>query len=280
MKVAVIGAGVMGPGIAQVMLLGGHDVTLTDVSAPALDSATAAIAKSVTQMRLAGLAGETGEALARLTTSSSLKDALAGAELVIEAVPEVMDVKVPLYAQIDALAGPGAVIASNTSALPLPKMMPKFRPGRFLVAHFFNPPAVVPLVEIVRDEHTDDDVVTWLRGVLEACGKRPIVVNGFVMGFLINRLQSALAREALYLLDRGLVSAADLDVASRFGIGFKTAWQGIFETMDYIGLDTVAHAYAAIFPDLCDSSDVPAIVTEKVAQGKLGLKTGEGFLRY
>ena len=280
MKVAVIGAGVMGPGIGQVFLMGGHEVRLTDINQDALSAGVADIESSLTLMQQMGLRPDGPQCLDALTKTTGLAEAVRGADLVVEAIPERFDLKKALYTELDALCAPGVVIVSNTSAFPLPDMMPDFRPGDFFVAHFFNPPAIIPLVELVKNDRTNPDKVAWLRGVLEACGKKPIVLNGFVNGFLINRMQTALAREALYLYQRGLVSAEDLNTASIVGIGFKSAWQGFFDTMDYIGLDTVAYVYKAIYPELCDDKDVPDIVLEKVREGKLGAKTGEGFLRY
>lgn len=270
----------MGPGIAQVFLMGGHEVALTDIKASALDAARDNMVDTLALIRGAGLPNGAEGCLDKLTLTTDLAAATGGAALVIEAVPESLDIKKDVYAQLLQVCESDAVVASNTSAFPLPVMMPQFCPGRFLVAHFFNPPAIVPLVEIVRDANTDDTKVIWLRELLEQCGKKPVVLNGFVKGFLINRLQTALAREALYLYGQGLVSAQDLDTASVIGIGFKSAWQGFFETMDYIGLDTVSAAYQAIYPDLCNNTSVPDIVGRKVAEGKLGLKTGEGFLKY
>jgi len=280
MKVAVVGAGVMGPGIAQVFMQAGHEVTLTDIKVEPLEAGVQAIKACLGLMRQMDMVDDDARVLQLLTTTTDLAAAVKGAQLVVEAIPEVPELKMKLYGQLDAVCDPGTVIVSNTSAFPLPEMMPQFRPGDFFVAHFFNPPAVIPLVEIVKNDATDAAKVAWLRGVLEAAGKKPIVVNGFVKGFLVNRMQTALAREALHLLQQGVVSADDLETASVVGIGFKTAWQGLFETMDNIGLDTVAFAYQTIYPDLCDDAAVPSLVTEKVAQGKLGLKTGEGFLRY
>lgn len=253
---------------------------MTDVDQAALDAGLAAVNTSLALMDELGLGPAPGATPGQLSATLDLGAAVAEADLVVEAIPEVVELKTRLYADLDRLCQPQAVIVSNTSAFPLPLMLPRFRPGDFFVAHFFNPPAVIPLVEIVKNDQTNPEKVAWLRQTLVDCGKKPIVVNDFVKGFLVNRLQSALAREALDLLNRGLVSPEDLDTASILGIGFKSAWQGIFETMDYIGLDTVEFAYRTIFPDLCDAGDVPAIVTDKVAQGQLGLKTGRGFFDY
>jgi len=280
MKVAVIGSGVMGPGIAQVFLMGGHDVVLTDIYEDALMKGSDSIQRCLALMQQKGLTDDAASPMEHLTLSVSLAQSVVGADLVVEAVPEVLAVKQTLYEQLDAVCPQDAVIVSNTSAFPLPEMMPAFRPRNFFVAHFFNPPAVVPLVEIVHNARTDIAKVEWLRRLLVDCGKKPVVLSAFVRGFLINRLQTALVREGLYLVSQGVVSPADLDTAVSAGIGFKTAWQGFFETMDFIGLDTVAFACGAILPDLCTDTGVPAAVTEKVAEGKLGLKTKEGFLSY
>jgi len=280
MKVAVIGSGVMGPGIAQVFLMGGHDVVLTDIYEDALIKGSDSIRRCLALMRQKGLIDDAASPMEHLTLSVSLAQSVVGADLVVEAVPEVIAVKQTLYEQLDAVCPQDTVIVSNTSAFPLPEMMPQFRPRNFFVAHFFNPAAVVPLVEIVHNARTDPAKVEWLRRLLIDCGKKPVVLNAFVKGFLINRLQTALVREGLYLVSQGVVSPVDLDTAVSAGIGFKTAWQGFFETMDFIGLDTVAFACGAILPDLCTDTGVPAAVTEKVAAGKLGLKTNEGFQSY
>jgi len=280
MKVSVVGAGVMGPGIAQVFLMGGHEVALTDIQEDALTRGRAQIEASLALMDEVGLRGGGPTCLDRLTLTTDLAQAVADAAVVVEAIPERLDLKQALYAQLDALCPSDAVIVSNTSAFPLPDLMPAFRPARFFVAHFFNPAPIIPLVELVTSDRTDPDTVAWFRGVLEDCGKAPIVCTRFVPGFLVNRLQTALAREGLALLRDGVVSAADLNTATILGIGFKTAWQGLFDTMDYIGLDTVAAVYQLLYPNLCADTTVPAVVTDKVKAGHLGVKTGEGFLRW
>lgn len=281
MKVAVVGSGVMGPGIAQVFVLGGHEVTLTDVSAPALAAGYQAIEAGLDLMHREGLTSKSPQELLRLVkTTTSLPEAVAGARLVVEAVPERPDIKQVVFGQLDAACDADVVIVSNTSSFPLPDLFPDFRPGRFFVAHFFNPAPIVPLVELVKNDRTDPDAVAWVKSVLEGCGKKPIVVNGFKAGFVVNRLQTALLREAIYLVESGIVSAGDLDTATTAAIGFKTAWQGAFETMDYIGLDTVALACMGIFPDLSNETSLPQVISDKVKTGELGVKTGRGFYSY
>ncbi len=281
MNVTVIGSGVMGPGIAQVFLMGGDDVMMTDIKQEALDSAIRDLRSSLDLMASKGAIEQDVEALmGGLQMTTDLEEAVKDADLVVEAIPEVIELKKKLYDDLDRLCPKEAVIVSNTSSLPLPEIFPHFRPGNFFVAHFMNPPQIIPLVEIVKNDQTDPEKVAWLKKKLESCGKKAIVVNRFVKGFLINRMQTAMAREALYLYEKGIVSLEDLDVASIACIGFKSAWQGTFETMDYIGLDTCAFAYGVIYPDLCNDTAVPATITAKVQEGKLGLKTKEGFFTY
>lgn len=281
MKVAVIGAGMMGPGIAQVWMAGGHETALADISGDALKGARDSIREGLSLMREAGLLEKDVEqCMSLLTTTTSLGEAAEGAKLVVEAVPERPDIKQSLYTELDRLCPGYAVIVSNTSALPLPDIFPDFRPGRFFVCHFFNPPHIIPLVELVKSEKTDLAAVEWLKVELEKCGKKPVVINGFVRGFLVNRLQAAMMREALYLVRSGVVSPDDVDTATMAAIGFKSAWQGTFDTMDYIGLDTVALACGVIYPDLCSDTGVPEMITRKVRDGELGVKTGRGFYSY
>ncbi len=281
MKVAVIGAGVMGPGIAQVFLMGGHEVALNDIKEDALQKGRETIIQTLKQMQVVGVVNSAPESYVdKLTLETDLKTAVEDADLIIEVLPEKVELKAQIYAQLDQFCKPDAVIASNTSSLPLPEIFPDFRSGNFCVAHFFNPPPIIPLVEVVKNDKANPEKIAWLRKVLEDCGKTVVVVNQFVKGFLINRLQTALAREALYLQGNGIVSAEDLDNATKVALGFKSVWQGAFETMDYIGLDTVAFVYDIIYPDLCNDEKTPAIVHQKVQEGKLGTKTGEGFYQY
>lgn len=281
MKVCVIGAGVMGPGIAQVFLMGGHDVVLNDIAEDALQKGRQTIEAVLQQMYTAEVVTEQPEHyLQALTLTTDLQQAVADAALVVEAIPEKMELKQQLYQQLDAYCAADTMIASNTSSLPLPEIFPDFRTGNFCVAHFFNPPPIIPLVEVVKNDKADPEKIAWLRKTLEDCGKTVVVVNQFVKGFLINRLQTAMAREALYLVNNGIVTAEDMDNACKAAIGFKSVWQGFFETMDFIGLDTVAFVYNIIYPDLCNAEKVPDVVLQKVQEGKLGLKTGEGFYSY
>ena len=281
MKVAVIGAGVMGPGIAQVFLMGGHTVSLNDISDSALQKGKATILQVLSQMQEKNIIDQAPDTyLENLTLTTDLKSAVEGAKIVIEVVPEKIELKKSIYDQLDLYCDEEAIIASNTSSLPLAELFPDFRKGSFCVAHFFNPPPIIPLVELVKNDDADPEKVAFLRNTLEACGKTVVVVNKFVKGFLINRLQTAMSREALYLYNEGIVSADDLNKAVSASVGFKSTWQGSFSTMDYIGLDTVLFVNDIIYPELCNDTKTPDIIRDKVKEGKLGIKTGEGFYKY
>ena len=281
MKVAVIGSGVMGPGIAQTWLTAGHEVALADISRESLEEGKARIRESVNQMHERKLLEKGADLyLPLLTATTSLPEAVGNASLVIECVAERPDVKQAVYNELDRLCPPDAVVVSNTSALPLPDMFPDFRPDRFFICHYFNPPEIIPVVELVKGARTDQRVVDWLKGKLEGCGKKTIALKGYKMGFLVNRIQTAMMREALYLVESGIIDPEDVDTAVTACVGFKSAWQGLFDTMDYIGLDTVSLACGVIYPDLDNSASVPEIITRKVREGSLGVKTGKGFYDY
>lgn len=281
MKISVVGAGVMGPGIAQVFLMGGHQVTLTDISEKALENGSKNISYVLEQMYEKGIIKISPEKMMeQLTLTTELKDAVCDASVVVEAIPERLELKKNLYQQLDQYCKEDAIIASNTSSLPLPEIFPDFRKGNFCVAHFFNPPPLIPLVELVKNDDADEKQVALLKEILESCGKTVVVLNKFVKGFLINRLQTALSREAMHLFEENVVSAEDLDKAVRASIGYKSVWQGFFETLDYIGLDTVKLTNEIIFPDLFNGTAGSELVVDMVNKGKLGVKTGEGFYKY
>lgn len=281
MRVTVVGAGVMGPGIAVSWLRGGHQVVLIDVDPAALARATDRVEQGLRHLASQGfLREEPQAALMRLETTLDLAEAASRAGLVVECVSEDLQVKLSVYEQLEKSCPTDVPVVSNTSSLPLPEILPNFRPDRFLICHYFNPPEVIPLVELVHGGRTDPKVVRWLAEELRCCGKVPVTVKGFKPGFLVNRLQVAMMREALALVGEGVVTPADVDLAVKAAIGFKSAWQGLFETMDFIGLDTVAAACRLILPTLDDTRDVPAVVLDRVRAGDLGVKTGRGFFDY
>lgn len=255
--IAVLGAGVMGAGIARVLGRAGHEVRVFDV-----DPAAAA--------RAAASAGASAHA--------SVEAAVAGATIVLEAAPERLELKRALLAQVEA-ANADAVIVSNTSSIAPDALAAGMRdPSRLVIAHFFNPADTVPLVEVVPGPATPAATVERMVALLTAAGKTAVPLAQQVEGFIANRLQAALYREAMHLVERGIATPAQVDATVTAGLGPRWALAGPFEIMDLGGLDVWQSVTDGIFPTLGDASAAPAMLRERVERGDLGAKTGEGFL--
>ncbi len=278
--VAVIGAGLMGSGIAQVAAQAGYRVLLRDVTEAALARGTAAIAKSYERFVAKDkLSAEQAEAcLARIVTTTDL-DAAGEADLVIEAVFERIEVKHEVFRALDAIARPEAVLASNTSAIPITAIAAVTRrPESVVGTHFFSPVPMMRLCELVRGYKTSDATLEAARGFAEAVGKECIVVNRDVAGFVTTRLISALAMEAIKLYESGVASAEDIDVACRLGFGHA---MGPLATTDLTGVDVLLHATSNIYAETQDERFAPPeLLRRMVTAGDLGRKSGRGFYRY
>lgn len=270
--IAVIGAGIMGHGIAQEFAVAGYRVALTDASGPALEKAQATIAAN-----LEG-ADEASEILKRLSFSASLSEAVRDADYVVEAVTERLPLKQEIFADLDRLAPPLAILASNTSSFMPSQIAPATkRPENVLVTHYFNPPHVVPLVEVVRGPLTANETVETVVDLYRRIGKIPVVVNKERLGFIGNRLQNALFREALALVDEGVCSIEDVDTVMHTSIGRRWSVAGIYEVFDLAGLDTVFAVASEVFPDLSNASEPPAWFRRMIERGQYGIKSGRGF---
>jgi 3-hydroxybutyryl-CoA dehydrogenase len=276
-QVAVIGAGLMGGGIAQVAAVAGYDVVLRDVTPEALARGLGTIrssyAKFVEKGRMEADAAEA--ALARITTTTEL-DAVADADLVIEAVFEKLEVKAEVFRELDRLCKDGAVLASNTSAIPITSIAATTsRPESVVGTHFFSPVPMMKLCEVVRGYKTSDESIAAARAFAEAVGKTVVVVNRDVAGFVTTRLISALAMEAVRLLESGVASAEDIDTACRLGFGHA---MGPLETIDLTGVDIMLNAASNVYADTQDETFAPPeLLRRMVAAGDLGRKTGRGF---
>jgi 3-hydroxybutyryl-CoA dehydrogenase len=199
-------------------------------------------------------------------------------DLVIESAPEDMELKQQLFARMDALARPEAILASNTSGLSITQIASRCRhPERVLTTHFWNPPHLMPLVEIVRGAQTADDVVASVRQLLLDCGKTPVLVKKDRPGQLGNRLQHALWREALYIVAEGIADPEEVDLAAKTGFGLRLPVYGIFEHMDAVGLELAFAVLDYVARDLCSEPRAPAILPEMIRQGRLGARSGRGF---
>jgi 3-hydroxyacyl-CoA dehydrogenase len=251
-EVAVIGAGTMGAGIARIFAAGGASVRLMARREASLDSA---------RERL-------GETDMRLTTS--LDEALTGADLVVETIVEQVDPKREVLTRAEELAAPEALVTTNTSSLPLAAFEGALsRPERFAGLHFLNPPELVEVVEIVGGEDTAPETLETLAGWMEELGKAPVVVRRDIPGFVVNRLQYALLREAYSLVDSGACSFADIDRAVTHGLGARWAAIGPFETMDLAGLDVHAAVAANLWPELANTTEPSETIAKTLERGGL-----------
>ncbi|HEY1608810.1 MAG TPA: 3-hydroxyacyl-CoA dehydrogenase [Paraburkholderia sp.] len=233
-KIAIVGAGLIGCAWASVFARAGHAVTLYDIDASAVASARDTVRASLVKQHAAGLIDEEPDTvIARVDATASLEDALRGADFVQENVRETVDAKQAIYVKLDKLVGPHTLIASSTSGIPASA----FTEGlacrqRCFVGHPINPPSVVPLVELVPAPWTDTAVIERARQIYTRAGQVPIVVNGEIQGFIVNRLQGALLAEAFRLVEDGYVNAADIDKAVKDGLGLRWSFMGPMETID------------------------------------------------
>lgn len=282
-KVTVIGSGIMGHGIGQTFALGGYGVTLNDISDELLEKALKQIRSNLNTFVEFGISSSEAarEALSRIKTERDLRTAVKESDFVVEAVPEVMELKKRTFKDLDEHCPPHAIIASNTSGLSLTEMASEIkRQPQAVIAHWWNPPHIIPVVEIVKGSHTSDETVDLVYRLLMAIGKRPVKILKEVPGFLGNRLQFALYREALACLRDGVASAEDIDLAVKGTFGFRLPTLGPLETSDFGGLDTFLNISRYLFKEIDRSAEPPEILKEKVAHGKFGVKTGEGFFLY
>ena len=277
---AVIGTGMMGPGIALTLAMGGVRSTILSRTG---ESAARGLEKARAQARLLAensLAGADllERAVGLLHASTAFDGTIRAADLVIESGPEDMPFKQALFARMDALASPRAVLASNTSGLSITAIAAGCsRPQRVLTTHFWNPPHLMPLVEIVKAERTSAEAVEAVRALLAACGKTPVVVKKDRPGQLGNRLQMALVREAAYIISEGIASAEDVDTVARNGFGLRMPAYGILEHQDVVGLDLGLSVVDYVSRDLFNEPRAPEYFRELVRRGDLGAKTGKGF---
>ncbi|MFI6700748.1 3-hydroxyacyl-CoA dehydrogenase family protein [Streptomyces sp. NPDC050509] len=279
-KLAVIGAGLMGSGIAQVSAHAGWDVVLRDVTDAALargvDGIRASYGKFVAKGRLEE--ADADAALARITTTTDL-DAVADADIVVEAVFEQLDVKHEIFRTLDKLVREDAVLASNTSAIPITKIAAVTgRPERVVGTHFFSPVPMMRLCELVRGYKTSDETLATAREFAESVGKTCVVVNRDVAGFVTTRLISALVVEAVELYESGVASAEDIDIACKLGFGHA---MGPLATADLTGIDILLHAADNIYAETQDEKFAPPeLMRRMVDAGDIGRKSGQGFYKH
>jgi 3-hydroxybutyryl-CoA dehydrogenase len=282
-NIAIIGSGVMGSSIAQSFAVSGFAVTLNDINEELLQKAKKRIFENLSLIvEEAGLdEQQKQEALANIDYKVDLEEAVREADFIIEAIPEVIDWKWELYQKLERMTKADAIVTSNTSTFPISRLMEKASfADRMMITHFFNPGHLVPLVELVKHEQTKASVVEETMELIRRIGKTPILLKKEITGFIANRLQTALMREAFCLLNEGVASARDIDTAITAGPGFRWAFTGPIEIADFGGLDTWQRVFDNVAPDLDQSTEAPAIIKKLAEQGKLGTKSGEGIYEY
>ena len=283
-RIAIIGAGTMGHGIAQEFARAGYAVMLYRRTEEGIQEAVANIERNLAEFVEWGLitADDVRGTLGRIQATTSLQEAVADVDLAIEAVVEDLDLKRRVFRELDRLCPPHTILASNTSSLmPSTLAAATERPDRVLVAHFSYPPHLIPLVEIVRGELTSDETVNAVYKAVKKAGKSPIVVQKEAMGFIINRMQAALQREALYIVAQGIASAQDVDTAVKESFGRRLGVVGPIEMVEVQdGWDVTRQIHEYILPDLDASREPSPLILEMIARGEIGPKAGKGFYEW
>jgi 3-hydroxybutyryl-CoA dehydrogenase len=281
-RLAVIGAGTMGHGIAQVFAQAGLQVALTDSHAQVLSQAIGRIRANLEtcfgHSSVAVDGDRAGAALERITVTSDLAEAVAQADLVVEAVFENLDVKHEVLRQIEEHCPPQAIITSTTSSYCVRDLAVALgHPERFLVTHFWNPPYLIPVVEVMPGDRSSAEAVETAMALLAEVGKVPALVKKDVPGFVGNRLQHALRREAIAIVAQGIASPQDVDLIARLSFGLRLPLVGPLETVDLGGLDLTQAIQTYLLPELDRSIEPTQLLKDKVARGELGAKAGRGF---
>ena len=271
-RIAVIGAGLMGHGLAQVFALGGHDVTIYDSFDASLKTVKERISTNLRDL------GDDPRAVERVRPTGDLKDCVREADYVVEAVSEDLPLKQKLFAAIESHVRDDTILASNTSVIPITEIMRGLRRReRALGTHWWNPPYLVPLVEVIGTEWTSPAAIDWTMRLHSAVGKTPAHVKKDVPGFIGNRLQHALWREAIALVEHGICDAETVDTVIKAAFGRRLAVLGPLENADMVGTDLTLAIHKTVLPAI-ESRPGPSPYLEKlVADGKLGFKSGEGF---
>ena len=284
-NICVVGAGTMGHGIANVFAMAGYPVRLYEafegVRAGVLEQIRGELAFLVEEGYLPEAQVEA--TLSNITLFDDLAQAASGADFVIEAVPEVLALKKELFGRLDAICPPHTVFASNTSSLPLDQMtadLPPRRRAMTMICHWYNPAHLIPVAELSCFGNMDQAVFQAVYDLHVAAGKQPVTVRKDIPGLIANRMLHALAREIFHLIEIGAADPEDIDRALKFGPGFRAATTGILETADMGGLDIWCAVEDNLLAVLDNSAQACGLLRDKVAQGKLGVKSGEGFFSY
>ena len=281
-RIAILGAGTMGPGIAQVFAMGGFEIAMWTRSEETREKAKRALVANMDTFVEEGMAKqEDVEAvLGRIVFYPTVKETIEKADFIMETIVENKDAKTDLFAEIELYAGPDAIIASNTSALNIFGIVPESLHSRLAIAHWYAPPQLIPLVEVVKCEAAPEDVAQVTADLLSKCGKTPVVMKKFINGYIANRLQMCLNQEVFYLLDNGYCTPEDIDLACKASFIPRAVSLGICKRIDFGGVDMTANNFrnkSYIPPNILE---VPETLKRLEAEGRLGVKTKKGFYDY
>ena len=282
-KIAVLGAGTMGPGIAQTYAMGGYEVTMWTRSESTREKAKAALRTQLDTFAAEGeiKAEEIDTILARVSFALTVEEAVAGADFIQETIVENRDAKIALYEQLAACVGPDVIIASNTSAMNIFEVVPEKLLPQQIICHWYAPPQLIPLVEVVKSEQAPQEMADVAMALLKKCGKTAVLMKKFIRGYIVNRLQQCLNREVFYLLDNGYCDAEAIDLAAKASFIPRACVLGLCKRMDFGGLDMTANNYRNHSYTMPEHGDeMPHTLEDHIEHGELGIKTGHGFYDY
>lgn len=273
----------MGHGVAQLFAQAGKNVHIQARRQESLDQARELITNSLKIMVEKDMLTKSKmeETLSHISYTTNLYEALENADFVLESIPEVLELKLDTYEIVESVVSENTIISSNTSTFPLKDLTQRAKnPERFIITHFFNPPQLVPLVEIVKVAQTDEKVIQATYDLMKEIGRSPVILQKEVPGFIVNRIQVAMLREAFHLMEMGVATAEDIDTVMKGSMGFKWAFCGPMESQDLAGLQTTKYMVENLLPELSDVKEPPAFLTEMVENHQLGIRTGKGFYTY
>ena len=282
MKIGIAGAGTMGTGIGQIFARKGHEVVITDIKEEFLDKSKKLV--SIFNSSLIDEAlmteGEAKDTINNISYSMD-KNVFFDTDLIIEAIIENMDIKQDFWKEVEGIASKETIFATNTSGLSVREISNKIKDkSRFIGTHFWNPPHIIPLVELIKGDCTNDKTINTLMDLLESIDKVPVLVEKDAPGFIGNRLQFAVFREALNIAEEGIASFEDIDKAMKYGPGFRYPIIGPFETADLGGLDTFYYISSYLFNELSDVKEPQEVLKQLMDKGELGVKSLKGFYDY
>ena len=280
-KIAILGAGTMGPGIAQVYVMGGCEVTMWTRREETKQKAIASLKAQLNTFEAEGMLTEDKDAVfGRIRFASTVEEAVAGADMIQETIVEKKDAKEELYAQLAACVPADTIIASNTSALNIFEIVPEQLLPQLIICHWYAPPHVIPLVEVVKSEQAPQELADVAVALLKKCGKTPVLMKKFIRGYIANRLQQCLNQEVFYLISEGYCDAEAIDLACQASFVPRACVLGICKRIDFGGVDMTYNNFKNKSYAAPQWDTIPSILQEKVDANELGIKTGKGFYDY